>query len=186
MTIYALATKAKVNTQQFCEFKLGRNLFLNLPKSALLLLPIWLSLLPFFWREVTSSHCQSLSLTHCLLGNFSWFFAVCWFFSKLTFWKYSFRNIFRMSNSLDPDQARRIVGPDLGPNCLPRISADDTGRQRVKGKGQTLHQPATSKYTAILRIWDPSWENLLVVFATLEAQSLYYLNLKFPASGHLL
>ena len=36
-----------------------------------------------------------------------------------------------MSNSLDPDQARRIVGPDLGPNCLPRLSADDTSRQRV-------------------------------------------------------
>ena len=36
-----------------------------------------------------------------------------------------------MSNSLDPDQARRIVGPDLGP-CLPRLSADDTCRQRVK------------------------------------------------------
>ena len=36
-----------------------------------------------------------------------------------------------MSNSLDPDQARRFVGPDLGPNCLPRLSADDTGRQRV-------------------------------------------------------
>ena len=36
-----------------------------------------------------------------------------------------------MSNSLDPDQARRIVGPDLGPNCLPSLSADDTGRQRV-------------------------------------------------------
>ena len=33
-----------------------------------------------------------------------------------------------MSNSLDPDQARRF---DLGPNCLPRLSADDTGRQRV-------------------------------------------------------
>ena len=37
-----------------------------------------------------------------------------------------------MSNSLDPDQARGLVGPDLGPNCLPRLSADDTGRQRVK------------------------------------------------------
>ena len=39
-----------------------------------------------------------------------------------------------MSNSLDPDQARRFVGPDLGPNCLPKLSADDTGRQRVKPK----------------------------------------------------
>ena len=39
-----------------------------------------------------------------------------------------------MSNSLDPDQARRFVGPDLGPNCLQRLSADDTGRQTVKTK----------------------------------------------------
>ena len=30
-----------------------------------------------------------------------------------------------MSNSLDPDLARRVVGPDLGPNCLQRLSADD-------------------------------------------------------------
>ena len=37
-----------------------------------------------------------------------------------------------MSNSLDPDQARQFVGPDLGPNCLPRLTADDNGRQRVK------------------------------------------------------
>ena len=37
-----------------------------------------------------------------------------------------------MSNSLNPDQARRFVGPDLGPNCLARLSADDTGRQRFK------------------------------------------------------
>ena len=31
-----------------------------------------------------------------------------------------------MSNSLDPDQAQQFVGPDLGPNCLPRLLADDT------------------------------------------------------------
>ena len=37
-----------------------------------------------------------------------------------------------MSNSLDPDQARQSVGPDLGPNCLQRLSADDTNRKRVK------------------------------------------------------
>ena len=29
-----------------------------------------------------------------------------------------------MTNSLDPDQARHFVGPDLGPNCLQRLSAD--------------------------------------------------------------
>ena len=33
-----------------------------------------------------------------------------------------------MSNSLDPDQARRFVGPDLGPNWMQRLSADDTSR----------------------------------------------------------
>ena len=37
-----------------------------------------------------------------------------------------------MSNSLDPDQDRYSVCPDLGPNCLQRLSADGTSRQRDK------------------------------------------------------
>ena len=37
-----------------------------------------------------------------------------------------------MSKSLGTDQARHFVGPDLGPNCLQRLSADNTGRLRVK------------------------------------------------------
>ena len=36
-----------------------------------------------------------------------------------------FYNTIRVSNSLDPDQARHFVGPDLGPNCLQRLSADN-------------------------------------------------------------
>ena len=36
-----------------------------------------------------------------------------------------------VSNSLDPDQDQHSVGPDLGPNCLQRLSADDTSRQKV-------------------------------------------------------
>ena len=43
-----------------------------------------------------------------------------------------------MSNKLDPDQDQRFVGPDLGPNWLSRLSADDTGRQRVKSVNQCL------------------------------------------------
>ena len=39
--------------------------------------------------------------------------------------KHSFRNNIRVSNSLDPDQARRSVGPDVCPNCLQRLSADN-------------------------------------------------------------
>ena len=34
-----------------------------------------------------------------------------------------------MSKSLDPDQARHFVGPDLGPNCLQRLSADIGGKE---------------------------------------------------------
>ena len=66
-----------------------------------------------------------------------------------------------MTNSLDPDQARRIVGPDLGPNCLPRLSADDTGRQRVNTSSGIFSEkkvrvkglPLISFYLQI------SWEN---------------------------
>ena len=50
------------------------------------------------------------------------------FFQNQLFQKNSFRNTIRVSNSLDPDQARHIVGPDLGPNCLQKFSADDTRR----------------------------------------------------------
>ena len=31
----------------------------------------------------------------------------------------------RVSNSLDQDQARRVDGPDLSPNCLQRLTADE-------------------------------------------------------------
>ena len=36
-----------------------------------------------------------------------------------------------MSDSFDPDQAQLFVWPDLGPNCLQRLSADDTIKQIV-------------------------------------------------------
>ena len=34
----------------------------------------------------------------------------------------------RVSNSLGPDEAQNFVGPDLGPNCLQRLSADNKNR----------------------------------------------------------
>ena len=33
-----------------------------------------------------------------------------------------------MSNGLDPDQDQHYVGPDLRPNCLQRLLADDKSR----------------------------------------------------------
>ena len=52
-------------------------------------------------------------------------------FSKSTFSKISFRKLPSVTNCLDPDQARRFVGPDLGPNCLQKLSTDDTSMQIV-------------------------------------------------------
>ena len=38
-----------------------------------------------------------------------------------------FRNSINVSNSLDPDQARLLVGPDLGPTCSQGLSAAELG-----------------------------------------------------------
>ena len=50
-----------------------------------------------------NAHASNQSLTLCMLGNVSCFLGVCWHFSKFTF----------------------LVGADLGPNCLHRLSADN-------------------------------------------------------------
>ena len=56
------------------------------------------------------------------------FSIVCRYFFEVILYKNYFRNTITMSNRLDLDQARPIVRPDLGPNCLQRLSADDTSR----------------------------------------------------------
>ena len=62
----------------------------------------------------------------CPTGKFCMLFVVC----RLFFKSFFFKNAIRVSNRLDPDQARQFVGPGLGPNCLQRFSADDTSRPR--------------------------------------------------------
>ena len=58
------------------------------------------------------------------------------------FQKKTFRNTIRVSNSLDPDQARHFVGPDLDPNCLQRLVADGTSKQRIEElRHRTIHLP---------------------------------------------
>ena len=39
-----------------------------------------------------------------------------------------------MSNSLDPDQARHNVGPDLGPICLQRFSETTLAGKELRNK----------------------------------------------------
>ena len=60
-------------------------------------------------------------------------------FSKSGFSKNSFRNTIRVSNSLDPDQARHFVGPDLVPICLQRLSADNTRSKRQRNELNMIH-----------------------------------------------
>ena len=50
------------------------------------------------------------------------------------FSKNSFRNTIRVSNSLSPDQAQHFIGPDLGPNCLQKLTADDTRTKEAKSQ----------------------------------------------------
>ena len=53
-----------------------------------------------------------------------------------TLWMLDFKffNTIRVSNSLDPDQAHNFVGPDLGPNCLQRLSVGDIAGQELNTK----------------------------------------------------
>ena len=52
------------------------------------------------------------------------------FFQNNFYQKHYFKNIIRASNSLDPDLALHFVRPDLDPNCLQRLSTDDTSKKR--------------------------------------------------------
>ena len=58
-------------------------------------------------------------LTICPLFNFPTLLSS----AESIFSKNYFRNTIRVSDSLDQDQAGRSVGPDLGPNCLQKLSA---------------------------------------------------------------
>ena len=58
-----------------------------------------------------------------------------------------------MSNNLDPDQARHFVGPDLGPNCLQRLSAE----KKVAPSGQRVN----TKKLVDTSFWLSPWLKLI-------------------------
>ena len=54
---------------------------------------------------------QDKGFALCMLGTLAYFFVVCCFFFKINFFEKFFQEyIIRVSNSLDPDQARHFVG----------------------------------------------------------------------------
>ena len=65
-----------------------------------------------------------------MLGNFACFLSsvVVFCFFKINFFEKFFLE-FLQNVSLNPELARQNVGPDLGPNCLQKLSADDTSRK---------------------------------------------------------
>ena len=67
-----------------------------------------------------------LLILHTILSSADFFSSKMNFFFQNNFLEYH-----QSDKQFDPDQFRRFVGPDLGPNCLQRLSADDTGRERV-------------------------------------------------------
>ena len=75
---------------------------------------------------------HTLLLCHILLFG-------CWIFF----------NTIRESNSLDPDQARHFTGPDLGPNCLQRLSTDNI----IPSSGQRVNRNQLVDTTFWLKPW---------------------------------
>ena len=70
-------------------------------------------------------------LTLCMLGIIHYFCHLQIFFNITFFLQniLSGLNTIRVSKSLDPDQDRQKVGPDLDTNCLQRLLADDKCRR---------------------------------------------------------
>ena len=62
-------------------------------------------------------------------------FCCLWIFFLLTFSKKSFRNTIRVSNSLDPDQARHFSRSDLGPSSGSKLFAKVISRRQKSPLG---------------------------------------------------
>ena len=61
-----------------------------------------------------------------------------------------FFNTIRVSNSLDPDQARRFDRPDLGPNCLQKVISR---LQKMPLAGKELNRERLLDTTFWLKPW---------------------------------
>ena len=69
--------------------------------------------------------------------------------------------------NLDPDQASHFVRPDLGPNCLKRISSDNTSRQRVM-RSFGLHFLESSKSYFHLPIGEQGYHSISFIIMGLR------------------
>ena len=68
-------------------------------------------------------------------------------FFKINFFKTFFQKYHQRVKGLVVDQAQRFVGPDLGPNALQMLSAEDTIKQIVKF---AVAVPVTCTYNILM------------------------------------
>ena len=72
-----------------------------------------------------------------IIGKMKWqkILTLCMLFIFYVITKNSFKNTIRVYNGFDSDQDQHLVGPNLGPNCLQRLSElseDDKSRIFLK------------------------------------------------------
>ena len=102
---------------------------------------------------VNKSH---IILIACIL-LFGYFFTLFYYFVDLkiffsTLFFKIFRNHTRVSNSLDPDPARRSVGPNLGPNCLQGLSVENIIRGYMYTSSNLIRLAQMVRFAEMARV----------------------------------
>ena len=84
------------------------------------------------WPKVHSRGVKKYIFAKKCIWISNWIFQYCFHYTFTVyccaifyFLDTEFFSTIRVSNRLDPDQTRHFIGPDLGPNCLQRLSADN-------------------------------------------------------------
>ena len=80
----------------------------------------------------------------------------------------------RVPNSLNPDQARHFVGPDLGQNCMQRLSAENTSRQSslfIYFSNKTADVGTKTKHPHLMKIFQNGHHNKLYIIIEKLAES---------------
>ena len=93
------------------------------------------------------------SLTLFRVGIFFMLYTLSADFDQNLFQKNSFRNTIRVSNSMDPNQDRRNVGPDLDQNCLKRLSGSVDDKSHLARKTSIFHLYSEIYDRLTVRYW---------------------------------
>ena len=101
----------------------------------------------FCYALLTKGLYSLLWLTPCPLGNFPWCFCRLLIFPKSTFSKKFFQEYLQNVKQFG---CRSGLTKCLGPNCLQRLSADDTrSRQKINSKSMKPYGPAHEIFVLI-------------------------------------